>query len=86
LFFHAALSRYAAQKEKAEKSAWEIVWLKHLAEELQSENSGMLIGLIFYGVFLSCYVEDSQSALSLNVDIIDRLLIARLELDPQSMS
>ncbi|KAI0697911.1 ubiquitin conjugation factor E4 [Cytidiella melzeri] len=55
-------------KEKAEKSAWDIVWLKHLATELQSESP------------------DVSSPLRLNVEIIDRLLIARLELDPQGMS
>ncbi|KAF7965550.1 hypothetical protein HWV62_42882, partial [Athelia sp. TMB] len=52
------------KKEVAERSGFEIVWLKGLAEELQSEGS----------------------ALVLNGDIADRLLIARLELDPQSMS
>ncbi|KAF7987086.1 hypothetical protein HWV62_255 [Athelia sp. TMB] len=52
------------KKEVAERSGFEIVWLKGLAEELQSEGS----------------------ALVLNGDITDRLLIARLELDPQSMS
>ncbi|KAI0346029.1 hypothetical protein BDW22DRAFT_1353692 [Trametopsis cervina] len=55
-------------KEVAEKSAWEVVWLKHLAAELQSES------------------QDPPSPTRLTVDIADRLLIARLELDPQGMS
>ncbi|KAH9922853.1 ubiquitin elongating factor core-domain-containing protein [Epithele typhae] len=52
------------KKEVAEKSSYEIVWLKGLAEELQGE-----------GV-----------PLQLNAGVADRTLIARLELDPHSMS
>ncbi|CCL99711.1 uncharacterized protein FIBRA_01733 [Fibroporia radiculosa] len=55
-------------KDVAEKSGWEVVWLKHLAAELASENIG------------------SPDAIRLNADIADRLLISRLELDPQAMS
>jgi ubiquitin conjugation factor E4 B len=50
-------------KEAAEKSDFDIVWLKELAEELEAENTPHLNG-----------------------DIADRLLIGRLELDPQAMS
>ncbi|KAI0770227.1 ubiquitin elongating factor core-domain-containing protein [Fomes fomentarius] len=52
------------KKEVAEMSGYEVVWLKNLAEELQSE------GL----------------PLQLNAGVADRTLIARLELDPQTMS
>ncbi|KAI0769012.1 ubiquitin conjugation factor E4 [Trametes elegans] len=52
------------RKEIAEKSGYEVVWLKQLAEELKGE------GL----------------SLQLSSEIADRTLIARLELDPQSMS
>ncbi|KAI0632350.1 ubiquitin conjugation factor E4 [Trametes polyzona] len=53
------------KKEVAESTGYEVVWLKHLAEELQGEA-----GL----------------PLQLNAGVADRTLIARLELDPQSMS
>ncbi|KAI0670862.1 ubiquitin conjugation factor E4 [Trametes maxima] len=52
------------KKEVAEKTAYEVVWLKGLADELQGE------GL----------------PLRLTSEVADRTLIARLELDPQSMS
>ncbi|KAG5648373.1 hypothetical protein DXG03_004945 [Asterophora parasitica] len=48
----------------AERTSYETVWLKQLAEELESEGHGI----------------------QLNVDLADRLLIARLELDPSAMS
>ncbi|KAK7677760.1 hypothetical protein QCA50_019312 [Cerrena zonata] len=53
-------------KEEAERSGWESVWLKSLASELDSEISG--------------------STKLLSEDLIDSLLIARLELNPQTMS
>ncbi|KAF8158117.1 ubiquitin elongating factor core-domain-containing protein [Crassisporium funariophilum] len=49
----------------AEKSGYEIVWLKHLAVELS---------------------EEGVSSSKLSLDILDRLLISRLELDPQVMT
>ncbi|KAF8903108.1 ubiquitin elongating factor core-domain-containing protein [Gymnopilus junonius] len=52
-------------KDVAEKRGYDLVWLKHLAQELQSEG-------------------DSNERL--NIDLLDRLLIARLELNPQAMS
>ncbi|KAL0961455.1 hypothetical protein HGRIS_006400 [Hohenbuehelia grisea] len=52
--------------EVAARSGHEIVWLKHLAEELVSENPG--------------------SSPRLSEGIIDQILIARLELDPNTMS
>ncbi|OCH84192.1 ubiquitin conjugation factor E4 [Obba rivulosa] len=55
-------------KEAAENSAWEVVWLKHLAAELEAEDP------------------IAPRPIRLSVDIADRLLISRLELDPQSMS
>ncbi|KZT65802.1 hypothetical protein DAEQUDRAFT_746846 [Daedalea quercina L-15889] len=58
-------------KDVAEKSGWEVVWLKHLALELESEESKS---------------SGIQQPIRLSADIVDRLLISRLELDPQSMS
>ncbi|GJE98441.1 Ubiquitin conjugation factor E4 [Phanerochaete sordida] len=55
-------------REQAEKTGWEVVWLKSLAAELESE------------------APDAPKPIRLHSDIIDRLLIARLELDPQGMS
>ncbi|KAF9267408.1 ubiquitin conjugation factor E4 [Marasmius fiardii PR-910] len=55
------------QKDVAEKTSYDIVWLKQLAEEILAEEPG-------------------RSLPRLNVDLIDRLLIARLEIDPQNMS
>ncbi|KAL6304363.1 ubiquitin conjugation factor E4 [Sparassis latifolia] len=55
-------------EDVAEKSSWEIVWLKHLAIELESEDPNL------------------PKPISLSGDIADRLLISRLELDPQGMS
>ncbi|KAF5385651.1 hypothetical protein D9757_005488 [Collybiopsis confluens] len=50
----------------AEQSGHDIIWLKPLAQEIQSEVEGSLPRL--------------------NADLIDRLLIARLEIDPQTMT
>ncbi|OSX59930.1 hypothetical protein POSPLADRAFT_1066990 [Postia placenta MAD-698-R-SB12] len=58
----------ALEKAVAEKSGWEIVWLKHLAAELESESP------------------DASKSIRLSGDIADRLLISRLELDPEAMS
>ncbi|EEB99325.1 hypothetical protein MPER_01016, partial [Moniliophthora perniciosa FA553] len=52
------------EKTVAEKSGYDIVWLKPLADEISSEGG----------------------SLRLTEDSIDRLLIARLEVDPQNMS
>ncbi|KAF7365176.1 U-box domain-containing protein [Mycena venus] len=60
--FHVTLDR-----KVAEDSGYNIVWLKHLAEELEAE-------------------EPQRTVVPLNGDIIDRLLISRLELDPSNMS
>lgn len=49
----------------SEQSNYETVWLKHLAEEMQSEG-----------------LKNAQ----FSADLADRVLIARLELDPQSMT
>ncbi|KAI0755049.1 ubiquitin elongating factor core-domain-containing protein [Daedaleopsis nitida] len=59
-----AVFNVTLKKEVAEKSGYEVVWLKNLADELQSE------GL----------------SLQLSGEVADRILIARLELDPQGMS
>ncbi|KAG6900051.1 hypothetical protein C0993_003682 [Termitomyces sp. T159_Od127] len=53
------------EQSVAEHTAYEIVWLKHLAREIESE--GLKIE-------------------PLTVDLADRILIARLELDPSAMS
>ncbi|KAJ7644172.1 ubiquitin elongating factor core-domain-containing protein [Roridomyces roridus] len=51
----------------AEKSGYEIVWLKHLAIELEAENP-------------------QQTLIRLNGEVVDRLLIARLEINPSVMT
>jgi ubiquitin conjugation factor E4 B len=51
----------------AEQSSYDIIWLKPLVDEIQSEAPGKPLP-------------------RLNVDLIDRLLIARLEIDPQTMT
>lgn len=53
------------RKEVAEKSGFETVWLKQLADDMASEGT-------------------APSRLS--VDILDQLLISRLEIDPQTMT
>ncbi|KAF7346366.1 U-box domain-containing protein [Mycena sanguinolenta] len=60
--FHVTLDR-----QVAEQSGYDIVWLKHLAADLQAE-------------------EPQRTAFRLNGEIIDRLLISRLELDPATMT
>ncbi|KAH9480417.1 Ubiquitin conjugation factor E4 [Psilocybe cubensis] len=52
-------------KEVADKSGYDIVWLKHLASELAAEETPVD---------------------KLSIDLLDRLLIARLELNPQTMT
>jgi ubiquitin conjugation factor E4 B len=64
----------------AERSSYDIVWLKSLAEELESENSET-----FESILLA-HDSNLDTAQRLNRDIVDRLLIGRLELDPQAMS
>ncbi|KAF9077770.1 ubiquitin elongating factor core-domain-containing protein [Rhodocollybia butyracea] len=54
-------------KSVAERSSHDIIWLKPLADEIQSDAPG-------------------QPLPPLNIDLIDRLLITRLEMDPQSMT
>ncbi|KAF5382739.1 hypothetical protein D9615_002873 [Tricholomella constricta] len=53
------------ERSVAEQTGYETVWLKQLAEELDSEG---------------------MKGTRLHVDLADRLLIARLELDPGAMS
>ncbi|KAF8964409.1 ubiquitin elongating factor core-domain-containing protein [Flammula alnicola] len=53
-------------QDVAEKSGYEIVWLKHLALELAEEGAST----------------DGK----LSIDMVDRLLITRLELNPQNMT
>ncbi|KAH7915426.1 ubiquitin elongating factor core-domain-containing protein [Hygrophoropsis aurantiaca] len=55
-------------KAVAERTGYDIVWLKPLEEELTSENNGQV------------------KPIPLSGEIADRLLISRLELDPQAMS
>ncbi|KAJ4482100.1 ubiquitin conjugation factor E4 [Lentinula aciculospora] len=54
-------------KSVAEQTGYDIVWLKPLADEIQSEVA-------------------AQSLPRLKTDLIDRLLIARLEIDPENMT
>ncbi|KAJ3770697.1 ubiquitin conjugation factor E4 [Lentinula raphanica] len=54
-------------KSVADRSGYDIVWLKPLADEMQTEYA-------------------DQALPRLNIDLIDRLLIARLEIDPQAMT
>ncbi|KAI0699306.1 ubiquitin elongating factor core-domain-containing protein [Cerioporus squamosus] len=61
-----AVFNVTLKREVAEKTAYEVVWLKNLAEE-------------------KCKAKVCLS-LQLNADVMDRTLIARLELDPQGMS
>ncbi len=67
------------QKAVAEKSDWKLCWLKDLAQEIAEESPG----------------EDTErppltsgdaSKLNVTMDIRDRLLIARLSLDPNGMA
>ncbi|KAF8195457.1 ubiquitin elongating factor core-domain-containing protein [Pholiota molesta] len=53
-------------QEVAEKSGYEIVWLKHLAKSWRKREK----------------VTDDR----LSIDLLDRVLIARLELNPQNMT
>ncbi len=75
------------QKDVAQKSGWEVVWLKHLAQELESENPGE-----FTGIPSSEYLSTTTVTIGgpkpvpTTAAIVDRLLISRLELDPQTMS
>jgi ubiquitin conjugation factor E4 B len=67
----------------AENSGHEITWLKHLKEELALEGIGECSNAHHdHEHELSV----SKAADSLNTDLIDRLLIARLELNPQEMT
>lgn len=56
-------------RSTAERSNYDLVWLKNLQAELLSEGHGQ-----------------TSSPLRLSGEILDRLLIARLELDPHTMS
>ncbi|KAI0789740.1 ubiquitin elongating factor core-domain-containing protein [Abortiporus biennis] len=55
-------------KDIAEKSGWEVVWLKELAQEMETE------------------APNGPKPPLLSGEVADRLLIARLEIDPQAMS
>ena len=59
------------------------MWLKHLAEELQGEGA-RIPEEITEGVISDNRYEGLP--LQLTTEVADRTLIARLELDPQSMS
>ncbi|KAF8798969.1 hypothetical protein BYT27DRAFT_7202705 [Phlegmacium glaucopus] len=60
-----SILKVTLEQQTAEKSGYEIVWLKYLALELASE-----------GISLE----------KVTIDILDRLLISRLELNPQIMT
>ncbi|KAK7469287.1 Ubiquitin conjugation factor E4 [Stygiomarasmius scandens] len=55
------------ERSVAEQSGYDIVWLKGLVKEIESEEPGKPLP-------------------RLNADLMDRLLIARLEIDPQTMT
>lgn len=80
------------QKEVAEGGAWEMVWLKGLASELESEDPGARFVASLssrMNTNFRTYRSGStvtQKPLRLTADLSDRLLIARLEIDPQAMS
>ena len=69
------------QRQKAEDSSWELVWLKSLLEELQEENGKLEI---VAGLHSCSY--DFTASTTLSNAITDRLLIARLSLDPTNSS
>ena len=83
---------YWLQKEVAEESEWETVWLKGLALELESESSGKhcvsslssLMNVNFRIRRLGC--TGIQKPFQLTPDLSDRLLITRLEIDSEAMS
>ncbi|TDL23245.1 hypothetical protein BD410DRAFT_747294 [Rickenella mellea] len=60
--------RVTLDRDYAERHGWEPVWLKHLQEELESENP------------------EAPRPLRLNIGMADRLLISRLEVDPEGAS
>lgn len=71
---------FCFQKGVAEASGHEITWLKNLYNELISEGI-----CEFHSYEIGLYLDWRVAADNLNIDLIDRLLIARLELNPQSM-
>jgi len=58
------------------------VWLKKFAIELEEERYGMFL----YSSRIIAYIRSTAGGKRIGEDIVDRLLFARLELDPQSMS
>lgn len=84
------------QKEVAEGNGWEIVWLKGLASELESEDPGTRSTPFptpsnhAMDANLQTHPSPSlavvQKPFRLTADLADRLLIARLEIDSQAMS
>lgn len=65
------------------------MWLKNLAAELVSENQSKRHFLIVFIRNLcrtECVYEGLSIPIPLSADIADRLLIARLELDPHAMT
>lgn len=60
------------------------MWLKYLQAELLSDNPGMLTNSCIR--CRSSFLPDLPQPIKLNAELADRLLIARLEVDPDGMS
>ncbi|KAG6812561.1 hypothetical protein H0H92_002213 [Tricholoma furcatifolium] len=71
------------ERSVAEKSGYETVWLKYLKQELELEGRRMHFCLLDTEPYLFLGFAEN---VPLNVDLADRILIARLELDPRSMT
>jgi ubiquitin conjugation factor E4 B len=80
--YHLALILERKQATVAENSGYEIVWLKHLAVDLESEGIRKFFGLLYLVLMFSLHSATDQ----LSLDLLDRAFIARLELDPQKMT
>jgi len=71
------------QKGKAQESAWRLCWLKGLQLEMQEEQAGELACRL--SVTFTTTVDNSLPLRTM-LDMSDRLLIARLSLDPVAMA
>ncbi len=85
---YGTLCLWIGQKEVAEMSGYEVVWLKNLAEELQGEGMSdyVLCCTSQHSIRKHHFMLVLGLTLQLNAGMADRTLIARLELDPQTMS
>jgi ubiquitin conjugation factor E4 B len=72
------------QREVAERSNFEVIWLKPLADELISEGTSTFV--IVWTQLIIEYNPGAAQPLVLTEDLADRLFISRLEIDPEGMS